>query len=497
MKRFLCAFLVAATMTSIATSVNAEINNLNIGKSSIAKTVERNAVIQSELPVIEITTENGQDVTSKDYYLKGNVKITGNGEFDGYTYEGSMQIKGRGNSTWGMPKKPYRIKLDAKSDILGLGEEKDWVLLANYADKTLIRNKLAFNLAADFGLDYTSKCENVDVVLNGKYIGTYLLCEQVEVGENRVEINELKETDKEGEAITGGYLIEVDYRFDEDYYFTTELKQPMTFKSPSAPNNEQYNYITNYINELEKTLIAEDFTVNGKHYSDYIDVDSLIDYYLVNEIFKNYDAAFRTSVYMYKPRNEKIKMGPIWDFDIAAGNSTYKDFQVHLDNGSPEGWWMREEGWYGYLFKDPKFVEAVQNRFWELIDIIEKLPEKVDINAKELDSSQKMNDEVWQIIGKRLGPYVFVGKTYEEDVKFLKDWLTNRIDWMKKNMGDMPQEKPEENLFDINKDGTVNIGDLAILSKNFGKYDATMDINKDGKLNETDIKLLIDEILKG
>ena len=126
MKRFLCAFLVAATMTSVASSVNAEINNLNIRKSSITKAVESNAVIQSELPVIEITTENGQDVTSKDYYLKGNVKITGNGQFDGYSYEGSMQIKGRGNSTWGMPKKPYRIKFDTKQNLLGMHSGKEY-----------------------------------------------------------------------------------------------------------------------------------------------------------------------------------------------------------------------------------------------------------------------------------------------------------------------------------------------------------------------------------
>lgn len=456
------------------------------------KTNYKVTILKSDLPTIEINTENNQNITSKDTYINANMAITGTED----EYEGSIQIRGRGNSTWGMPKKPYRIKLNKKADLLGMGVEKDWVLLANYADKTLMRNKLALDLAAELGDEFTTASRMVDVILNGEYVGSYLLCEQVEVSETRVNIDELEETDTSEESITGGYLLEVDFRLDEDNWFKTGLGVPITFKSPKAPNKEQFNYITGYVDGLEKTLVSSDFTSNGKHYSDYIDVDSFVDYYLINELFKNWDAAFRTSVNMYKPRDGKITMGPVWDFDIGAGNANIKDFQVHLDNTSPEGWWMRYEGWYGNLFKDPEFIQKVQDRFWELIDVFEGIGDRIDNYEKELKVSQNMNFIRWDILGQWVWPNVVVTGSYEKEVQYLKTWMTNRVEWMKNNMG-TPTEKPDEkNDFDINKDGKINVGDVAIISKNYGVYNEAMDLNKDGNVDKEDIAILIDEILK-
>lgn len=456
-------------------------------------------VVKSDLPTMEINTENGQAITSKEDYVNASMKLTGTEEITEGLFDGSIQIRGRGNSTWGMAKKPYRIKLGKKSNLLGMGVEKDWVLLANYSDKTLVRNKLALDLAAEMGMEYTSESRYVNVILNGEYIGNYLLCEQVEVSETRVDIDELEDTDTSEDMITGGYLFEVDYRFDADTCYKSSLGVPFTFKSPKLPNKEQYNYVTNYIEETEKALTSKDFTYNGKHYSEYIDVDSFIDYYWINEVFKNWDAAFRTSVNMYKPRDGKLTMGPIWDFDIAAGNADFKDFQPQLDNTSVTDWWMRYEGWYGVLFNDPEFVEKVNNRFWELIDVFEGIEEKINTYTETIENSQSINFKRWSILGQYVWPNVFVGKTYEEDVNYLKNWFNGRIEWLKENVPqpETPEEKPDENVdFDINKDGKVNVGDVAVISKNYGVYNKAMDLNKDGKVDKEDIAILMDELLK-
>lgn len=498
MKKFLCTFLAATAIITVSANATTQINNGSIMgvKGNKFNFVQKNNQIQTELPIIEINTDGGQPIVSKDVYVNAKMKINGNEEFTEASnlYDGDIQIKGRGNSTWGMPKKPYRIKLGKKSDILGMGVEKDWILLANYADKTLMRNKLALDLGNEMGLEYTSKAEYVDVILNGEYIGNYLLCEQVEISETRIDIDELESDQTSPEEITGGYFFEVDYRLDEEVWFYSEnLKVPFTFKGPKQPNKEQFDYITNYISDLEKALISEDFTYNGKHYSEYIDVDSFIDYYWINELYKNWDAAFRTSVNMYKPRDGKIKMGPIWDFDIGASNANFKDFQVHLDNTTPTDFWMREQGWYGVLFKDPEFVEKVNNRFWELVDIFDTIEGRIDQYADTLEESQKLNFKRWNILGQWVWPNVFVGKTYEEDVNYLKGWFNDRIEWLKNNI---PQPEEPENIFDLNKDFLVTVGDLGILSSNIGTYNKSMDLNKDGKLDSEDLRIMINEILK-
>lgn len=499
MKRFLCMVLIGAMVSSIGSSVSAQTTNNDIlqREHTVSYLEDKNKLSQYDLPVIEINTEGGKPIVSKDDYLNATMVINGSDEFTQGLYDGDIQIRGRGNSTWGHPKKPYKIKLGKKAGLLGMEEGKEWVLLANYADKTLIRSRLAFDIATEMGLEYTSESRYVEIILNDEYVGNYLLCEQTEVKENRVEIDELKDSDTDPEVITGGYLIEVDFRRDADtWYYTDLIKAPITFKSPKVPNKEQYNYIRGYINELEQTLVSKDFTANGKHYSDYIDLDSFIDYYLVNEVFKNFDAPFRSSVNMYKPRNEKIHMGPIWDFDISCGNANYKDFLPEYKNESPEGWWMRysSDNWYLYLFEDPEFVEKVQDRFWELIDLFESMPSKIDEYAKTLDNSQKLNFKRWDILDKWVTPNVVVMGSYEGEVEYLKNWLTTRIEWMKKNMGNQP-EKPK-NIFDLNNDFKVNIGDLSIFSKNYGEYNTKMDFNKDNKVNDEDLQMLVNEILK-
>ena len=275
------------------------------------------------LPIVYINTENGAAITSKDDYINGTLTLIANDKGEEPLTDVEMEIRGRGNSTWRMPKKPYKIKFDDKTDLLGMPADKSWVLLANFSDKTLMRNHIAFEMSRQFGLAYTPQSRFVDLYLNGSYEGNYMLTEQIQVDEHRLNINELDESDISEEVITGGYLLEVDDRRDADHWFNTGQGAPFTIKSPKNIAPEQLTYIQNYIQTTEDTIFSENFADPQEGYAQYIDVESFIDWYLVNEITKNTDAIFHLSVYLYKPRGEKLFMGPVWDFDIGLGNVNY------------------------------------------------------------------------------------------------------------------------------------------------------------------------------
>src|SRR5690606_7546841 len=162
----------------------------------------------------------------------------------------------------------------------------------------------------------------------------------IQIDDIRIDIPELEESDTEEQIITGGYLMEVDSRLDELSWFTTASQNvPITFKSPEIPNEQQFDYITTYINTFEEGLYNNKFMEPELSYNNYIDVNSLVNWYIVNELRKNNDDIFFSSVYLYKNRNEKLKIGPVWDFDIAIGNVNYNG------NNIPEGWWIKNAAW--------------------------------------------------------------------------------------------------------------------------------------------------------
>ena len=187
--------------------------------------------LEQTLPVVYINTNDNAPIVDKDNWIPGTMDIKGLDESD--NYNGTMNIKGRGNSTWGYPKKPYAIKLDSKSKILGFPKHKRWVLLANWMDKTLLRNHVAFEISKNTGLAWTPRGKFVELVLNGEPQGNYYLCEQIKIDENRLNINELSNSDTDAESITGGYLLELDVYYDEVNKFHSKLKElPFMIKEP-------------------------------------------------------------------------------------------------------------------------------------------------------------------------------------------------------------------------------------------------------------------------
>ncbi|MCR5737560.1 MAG: CotH kinase family protein [Eubacterium sp.] len=302
-------------------------------------------------------------------------------------------IRGRGNSTWLTSKKPYKIKLDKSADLFGMGSSKHWVLLANYYDYSLVRNKMTFELAKRMDLEYTPKSVFVDVVIAGEYCGSYQLTQHVRIGKNNVAIDDLE--DKPASTlpnITGGYLLAMDESWlkgDEgkpnihvgNNLFLIDKPEYDADYSEEA-KQAQVDYITNYLHELNYIIEGEDEYFDeeadgideelaGKDWRDYMDEQSYIDYYLIQEISKNGDA-YGGSTYLYKERNGLLYWGPVWDFDFVAWGAPETDY---LANGGVEGFQcIYGNPWFETLLeKDPEVKEKVVERWQVMSEILKDI----------------------------------------------------------------------------------------------------------------------------
>ena len=402
-------------------------------KNPIEVTVDMAKTIKAEffnpdqftgLPIIYVNT-NGVAIDSKEDYVEGVASIIG-GENYPDLVEAEMKIKGRGNSTWWQGgvwgKKPYQIKFDDKTEVLNIPKDKKWVLLAELSDKSLIRNKISREMGDISRFDYVPKAEYVELFINDQHAGTYLIGQKVEESKNRVNVG-----DK-------GYLIEIDQtnRIDEDdVYFTTDgwSKFPsnlFNIKEPSLElNSSEYNLIKNHIIDFEEALFGDNFTDADLGYRAFIDLDSFIDWYLINEICKNQDAATYSSIYFNYIPGEKIKMGPLWDFDLAYGNVDYSNATY------PEGFHIKSNPWYKRMFEDPYFNSLVKDRFLYYETNLDMLLNKIDLIEKYLEKSQQKNFEIWPILGQYVWPNPVYYDTHHEEVEHLKDWIEQRMTWLK------------------------------------------------------------------
>jgi hypothetical protein len=386
------------------------------------------------LPIIRIDTENHAPIVSKEEYINAQLKIEANTADPAWNFEAPTQIRGRGNSTWYLhPKKPYKIKLLTKTTLMGMPADKEWVLLANYSDKTLLRNAVAMELSNRFGLPYAPRSRAVEVFLNGEYEGAYQLMENIKISTSRVNIPKLTSADIAGDAVTGGYLLEIDQRRDGTIIYDTAHGLPIVVQDPDPITPEQWTYISSYLQQTEDTIYSENFADPSTGYEQFINSQTFIDWYLVNEIFKNQDAKFFSSIWMYKERGGKLSLGPVWDFDLGAGNV---DYDVTDD---PTGWWVREGPWMSRLFEDPAFVARVEARWQELkAGQIDTIFTFIDQNAAALDQSQKNNFQRWPILNVYVWPNPVITGSYDGEVNQLKQWLTTRIQWMDSQLVPQP-----------------------------------------------------------
>ena len=380
--------------------------------------------LRTNLPVLKILTDNLAPIVSKDVYLPAQMTLESN-VAGTPAVVGGLQIRGRGNSTWDMPKKPYRLKLTDKQPLLGMPSSKDWVLLANYSDKSLARNAIAMELGTRMGMPWTPRTAFVEVYVNDSYAGVYLLSENIKIAKDRVNIDELAAADIAADKITGGYLLEVDFRQDGHTMITATDQLPIVFQSPENPAPEQEAYIKGYIDQLETVLRSADFADPATGYAAYIDVDSFIRWYLVNEVFRNVDANMWSSCWMYKPRGGKLFMGPLWDFDLAAGNVNYNDAFL------TSGWHIRNAPWFSRLFQDPAFVARVRQVWNEIkADELPAMFQSITTDAGVLQQAQLNNFQRWPILETYVWPNNQIPGSYAGEIGYLRTWLEARIAWM-------------------------------------------------------------------
>ncbi len=396
------------------------------------------------IPRVYINTEGAAPITSKEQYVKTAVIVEDIDRFytDGVLFTAAARIKGRGNTTWGMPKKPYRLNLDSKASLLGMSADKDWALLANYLDKTLLRNIAALQIARAAGMSWTPGSVSVDLYLNGIYQGVYGLTEHVKVSEKRVNMDLVKASDNSGEALTGGYFLELDFHYDEPYKFKTDIKRlPIMFKDPDEPTPQQYDYVKGFFNTAESALYSPNFKDPQNGYRKYIDIESFINYYIVQELAKNVDGNMRGSCYMAIRRNGKIEMPLVWDFDLAFGNADYITWDQGASSSEWDGWFIKTNApWFDRFFEDPAFVSALKLRWRGLKPELDKIPAFIKDRALLLDEAQKRNFSPfenggagWNITKAEWNSNKIRG-SYAAEVNYLADFVEQRLSWLNTNI---------------------------------------------------------------
>ncbi len=409
----------------------------------------------SSLPSVYVETSVGsQNIIEYEYKDTGaKTTITNKNGVIEYkdTQTGNSEFKIRGNTTRDYAKKPFQLKLSEKGDLFGMGRSKTWILLANYLDQSLLRNSVMYEIGKYLGMqtcDFTS----VDLYIDGYYHGIYLLCEKVQISSNRLNIHELEKDNDllnstynqyathvtSGDLInttiltqysyidgvtnpsdiTGGYLVELDnnYYKDELCYFTTENGNHYVIKSPEYASRQEVEYIARLFAEMEEAIMSYDgYNSVGKHYSDYIDIDSFAVAYIVAELGRNYDAG-SSSMYFYKDRDvdgqtSKIFKGPLWDCDNTLGN-------IHKNSASStEGYWAQERSIWAGLTQKSEFNALVTEKFENAYDYIFDMIDKdgfIDKEVEKIGSSIYMEQKLWGTNSYSRWPLYYDGTHYDK-----------------------------------------------------------------------------------
>lgn len=380
------------------------------------------------LPVVTI---NGTVYSKNTEFddIKGTTTIN----IDGTDYTCGMRL--RGNSTQNMPKKPYAIKLDSKAEILGMPKHKRWVLLANWLDRTMMRNDMAFYLAQQTGA-WAPRGKHVEVVLNGVHVGNYLLGEQIKIDKNRLNIAEVDAAEYTTDAEVAanvGFLLECDQSVDyTEIYF--RISSPVPFyvyiKDPgdATSGTRAYTYIQNYFSSVGTALSRSNWTTLAT----YIDYQSFADYWLFSELTENQESKHPKSFYMHKDAGGKLCAGPAWDYDWG----TFISMDNITDNSSTAGsvrnkFTMRYTMWYQYLFNDSAFVSVVKSRWAELKPKFETSLGYLDELAASLELSDTFNHAMWPCTGfNKEFPNFDENLSYEDAIASMRAALEARIAWL-------------------------------------------------------------------
>ena len=415
----------------------------------------------SNLPIMIVDTDGNADIPD-DPKIDAQMKLINNGPGQlnhildlGNEYAGKIGIEIRGSSSADLfPKKGFgfetRLADNSNNNVslLEMPEENDWVLHGPYSDKSLVRNALAYLLAAEL-MEYAPRVRHLELVVNGNYRGVYLLTEKIKRDKGRVDISKLNPVDIAGDELTGGYIIKIDKTtgdgngWNSGFNYTGETNShDFLYHDPKYDElaDEQKDYIQKYMFDFESMMDSDEFNdpING--YPKWIDEFSFMGMFFVNEMSKNVDG-YRLSTYLYKDKdsvNPRLKGGPVWDFNLGFGNANY------CEGESPQGWayefndvcpgdYWNVPFFWEKLFDDPSYRSKIKNR-WEALrsDVLsnESILNKVDSLENLLQEPQQRNFEQWPTLGEWVWPNYNVADTYNEEMDYMKDWIKDRLEWM-------------------------------------------------------------------
>lgn len=422
----------------------------------------------SELPIVIIDT-GGIEIPNEPRIIANMGIISDSSNsinyvYDNYNvYDGRISIELRGHSSrFLFPDGKISYGLETQDpdgnnnnvSLLGMPKENDWILYAPYSDKTLIRNALVYNTGYSLGT-WSPRTRFVDVFVNGEPLGIFVLLEKIKVDKNRCDIAKLDLDDIAGDSLTGGYIVKIDWPngvpnegwvspYPPNNGVNHETTFVMQYPKPVNIKTEQLDYINNYITDFETSLRDDNFKHPDEGYRQFIDFDSFIDYMLVGELFRDTDA-FRCSMYMFKDKDSKggkINMGPLWDFNYSMGN--YENCEVFRTSG-----WAYlfnyecntrakiNVFWYERLMEDELFRQELRLRWDELRQNqlhTDSILSFIDSTVSYIDDSQQKNFEIWPILDQYIWPNSYVGGTYENEISFLKNWLSERLLWLDENL---------------------------------------------------------------
>lgn len=411
---------------------------------------EKREGFNSNLPLVIINLWGGKIV--KEPKIPAYMKIINNEWDRNYTcdmprFEGRIGIEIRGSSSAGFPKKSYGFETwdgndeDIDVSLLGFPAESDWILYGPYSDKSLIRNHLAFTLTRQTGC-YASRTKFVELLFEEDddyaYQGIYILMEKIKRNRYRVDISRLEASHNSEPEISGGYILKIDRRNNDDA-FRTDRNIEIVYVYPKTQfiTEFQKTWIRDYINTFEASLFTDDFAHPVRGYAPYINTASFIDYILLREFFRDVDT-YVLSTFMHKDRGGKLRMGPVWDFNLSMGNSNFGY------RGKTEGWELvRRSGdpracWFRRLLRDDSFKNRLIRRWGELrqdILSMKNIFSLIDDSIYLLDEARQRNFERWPILGQYVWPNPEpVAQTYEEEIDQLKTWLEQRAAWMDANI---------------------------------------------------------------
>jgi len=413
---------------------------------------------EDKLPLVQINT-NGVDIVDEPK-IAADIKVT---EAENVTYEGFIGVEFRGSSSQMFPKKSLGFETwdengeDLDTELLGFPEEEDWILYGPYSDKSLMRNMLIMDLAREFG-QYASRTKFVELEINESFRGVYVFMEKLKRDGDRIDISKLNDDENSGEDLTGGYILKIDKTtgnnlgegYNELNSFTSAYAPPAAsggqeihflYEYPDAEDitPEQKNYISNYVAQFEDALSSDEFADPEMGYAALIDVPSFIDFFILNEISNNVDG-FRLSTFMHKDKNEKLKMGPIWDFNLAFGNANYcsgdqTDVWAYKFNERCSQDNLLIPFWWNRLLEDPTFVSQLKER-WSTLrgGVLANASVQARIEGYETTLTKagaiETNFNAWPIFDEYIWPNSFVGKNYDEEVGFMSGWLDDRLNWL-------------------------------------------------------------------